>query len=426
MPNHETPGLVLDGVAPQLRPVPSAVEGGDGRVWFTTSKGAYWIDPKHIHRNMLPPTVLIQGLTSGGASYSLANDVRLPEHTTDLEIDYTALSLSIPSRVRFKYKLDGVDTDWKDAGNRRRAYYTNVPPGPHKFQVIAANEDDVWNNIGASAGFVVAPAFYQTRAFYTLCALGVMTLLWQLYRVRSHQLTQRVRRELSARIDERERIARDLHDTLLQSTQGLILLFQSFAARLSRPDPMRTQMEQALDQADHLLNEARDRVGDLRTTGLESDISLAITRVGDELFSGTPVHFRLTTLGVPRPLVSTVADDLYRIGREALTNAARHAQASDVEIDVVYEPAQFQLRIRDNGKGLDPSVMALNGRPHHYGLQGMRERAARIGGSFNMWSRDSAGIEIEVCVPAASAYDSPRKRCRWRPSLNLAPPKISR
>jgi signal transduction histidine kinase len=258
--------------------------------------------------------------------------------------------------VQFKYKLEGVGPDWQDAGTRRQAFYTNMSPGQRAFHVPAANEDGIWNDVSASITLTTLPMFYQTRWFYTLCGLLVLLVLWQLYRIRLHQLTKQVQGRLSVRLEERERIARELHDTLLQSTQGLILLFQGFAGRLKRTDPMRGEMESALDQADELLNEARDRVVDLRTTALESDVAPAIARAGEELFAGSAVAFGIIVTGAPRRLFSSVADDVYRIAREALTNAARHSQASVVEVEIAYDVADFRLRVRDNGKGLEPSV----------------------------------------------------------------------
>jgi signal transduction histidine kinase len=330
--------------------------------------------------------------------------VTFPAGTPNFEVDYTALSLSMPNRVRFKYKLDGVDAGWQNAGTRRQAFYTNIPPGQHLFHVLAANEDGIWNDVGASVALRSLPMFYQTRWFYTLCGVLVLLALWQLYRIRLHQLTKQVQGRLSVRLEERERIARELHDTLLQSTQGLILLFQGFAGRLKRPDPMRGEMESALDQADDLLNEARDRVVDLRTTALESDVAPAIARAGEELFAGSPVAFGIIVTGTPRLLVSSVADDVYRIAREALTNAARHAQASVVEAEIAYDITDFRLRVRDNGKGLEPSVQSAGHRARHFGLQGMRERAQKMGGIFNLWTKDRAGIEVELIVPAGIAY----------------------
>jgi signal transduction histidine kinase len=394
----------LNGTPPAIAPLPSAREGGDGRVWFTTEKGAYWIDPRKVHRNSLIPPVIVTSVLSNGKNSPLGSNVTFSAGTRNFEIHYTALSLSMPSRVRFRYQLEGVDAGWQDVGTRRQAFYTNVPPGTREFRVVAANEDGLWNDVGASITLTTPPMFYQTRWFYTLCGLSVLLVLWQLYRIRLHQLTKQVQGRLSVRLEERERIARELHDTLLQSTQGLILLFQGFAGRLKRPDPMREEMESALDQADDLLNEARDRVVDLRTTALDSDVAPAIARAGEELFAGSPVTFGVVVAGTPRLLLASVADDVYRIAREAVSNAARHAQASVVEVEITYDINDFRLRVRDNGKGLEPSVHEAGHRARHFGLQGMRERAQKMGGIFNLWTGDRAGIEIELIVPAGVAY----------------------
>ena len=395
---------------PQITNLPSAREAGDGKVWFITSESVYWIDPKKVQRNSLKPPVIITSVRASGKNYLAGADVIFPAGTPNFEVDYTALSLSMPSRVQFKYKLEGVDPDWQDAGTRRQAFYTNISPGQRAFHVLAANEDGIWNDVGASITLTTPPMFYQTRWFYTLCGLLVLLVLWQLYRIRLHQLTKQVQGRLSVRLEERERIARELHDTLLQSTQGLILLFQGFAGRLKRPDPMRGEMESALDQADELLNEARDRVVDLRTTALESDVAPAIARAGEELFAGSAVAFGIVVTGTPRLLLSSVADDVYRIAREALTNAARHAQASVVEVEIAYDITDFRLRVRDNGKGLESSVQSTGRRPRHFGLQGMRERARKMGGVFNLWTKDRAGIEIELIVPAGVAYQEGHTR----------------
>lgn len=394
----------LTGVAAQVRPVPTALESGDGRIWFATTDGAFWIDPTHIQRNRLPPPVFVKSIRANGRTYSTATPIDLPPHTTSLEITYTALSLSMPSRVHFKYKLEGVDSEWQDAGSRRQSFYTNVSPGPHRFLVTAANEDGVWNETPAIVELAIAPTFYQTRAFYSACALAVMALLWQLYRFRVRILSRQMKMRMGERLEERERIARELHDTLLQSTQGLILLFQGFAGRLVKSDPMRGQMEVALDQADHLLNEARDRVSDLRTSGIDSDIPRALGSYADELFADKSIGFRTVTVGTPRALAFAVADDVYRIGREALTNAVVHAKAGNVELESAYETNQFRMRVRDDGRGLDPALLLAGGRPHHFGLQGMRERARRIGGALEIWSRGGTGTEIELTVPASCAY----------------------
>jgi len=400
----------LNGIAAQIRPLNTALKSADGRIWITTSAGAYWIDPKHIRRNPMPPTVLLKSVRTNGVSYALGTDVALPVHSTNLEFQFTAASLSIPSRVRFKYRFEGVDADWQDAGSRRQAFYTNIAPGAHRFEVAAANEDGVWSQSAVAANIMIAPTFYQTRWFYAVCATAMLATLWQLYRLRVRLLAKQMGARMGARLEERERIARELHDTLLQSTQGLILLFQGFAGRLARPDPMRTQMESALDQADQLLNEARDRVSDLRTTGINSDLAGALTRFAEELFSGGTVAFTIVATGSPTILTLSAADDIYRIGREGLSNASVHAHASNIEVEIAYEAEQLRMRIRDDGRGISSEILQKGARAHHFGLQGMRERAQRIGGVFNIWSREGAGTELELIVPAAQAFHNHRAK----------------
>jgi signal transduction histidine kinase/ligand-binding sensor domain-containing protein len=405
----------LHGTAEQLRPIPTAMTGGDGRIWFTTNGGAYWIDPKHIRRNPTAPPVYVQAFVVDGARYGV-NAAVLPTHTSNFEVDYTSPSLSIPGRVHFRYRLTGVDKEWQEAGTRRQAYYTNVSPGEHLFQVTAANEDGVWNATGASVSFKIAAAYYQTRWFFTICVLLVLLVLWQVYRMRVHQLSRQFQARTAARLEERDRIARELHDTLLQSTQGLILLFQGFAGRVRDPEPMREEMEVALDQADVLLNEARERVSDLRTTGLENNVEQAITRAGQELFADSATKVGVVAAGTPRPLVLSVADDIFRIAREALTNAYAHANAKIVEIEIAYETEEFRLNIRDDGRGINEEVLKTGSKPNHFGLQGMRERTQRSGGTLNVWSKDGAGTEIALKIPAKKAYAKLKRRTRWMPT----------
>jgi nitrate/nitrite-specific signal transduction histidine kinase len=295
---------------------------------------------------------------------------------------------------------------------------TNVSPGSRQFRVIAANQDGVWNTEGASTSVIIPPAFYQTRLFYTLCGFALLGLIWQTYRFRLIQIKNR----LGARLRERERIARELHDTLIQSAQGLILIFQGFAGQLPKSDPMRKNMEIALDQADSLLNEARERVTDLRTTGLDSDVVQALTRAGQDLFQGTSIRFSVVTSGRPLPLLRSVADDVFRIGREALTNASMHAKAQSVEIEITYEPDQFRLRVRDDGVGISAEIIKSGARPNHFGLQGMRERAERMGSRLTMWGGAGSGSEMELTIAAKAAYRDSRRRAQWIPAFFRQPP----
>jgi signal transduction histidine kinase len=265
-----------------------------------------------------------------------------------------------------------------------------------------------------SAEFTIPPLFYQSHVFYVLCACAATLLLWQLYQLRLRQVAQHVRARSHARVEERERIARDLHDTLIQGVQGMILLFQGYASELPAMDPTRRKMEGVLDQADQLLREARERVSNLRTLRVPSDITAAIRRLGEELFRDTSIPLKFLVSGSPRPLDLSVADNVYQIAREALTNALRHAQATTVEIELLFENAYLGLRVRDDGRGFEPSGGSRVDGPRHFGVQGIRERAQRMGGELKLWSREGAGgTEIDVTVPATRAYPGQHSQRPW-------------
>jgi signal transduction histidine kinase/ligand-binding sensor domain-containing protein len=405
----------LDGVpgtAVQLRPQPSAIETTDGRLWFSTTGGIVSIDPTRIVRNGLPPVVTIWSLTSGGVRRPNAGEVvRLPMHTTDLQIEYTAGSLTVPERVRFRYKLEGLDRDWQDVGARREALYTNLGPGRYTFRVAASNNDGVWNDSGASLELAIAPAFYQTGWFYALCALACVASLTALYRVRVRQVAAQVRGRLEARLAERERIARELHDTLLQGMQGLIWRFQAATDRIPAAEPARQLMERSLDRADELLAEGRDRVKDLRPAASGApDLANALAAEGEQFAQETSVEFRVIVNGTWRELHPIVREEGLVIGRESLSNAFRHARASRIEVEIGYNRAALHVRIRDDGQGIDANVLDAGGRPGHFGLLGMRERAKKLGAQLEVWSKPGAGTEIELCVPARVAYAQVKKR----------------
>lgn len=399
----------VEGTAPNLRPIPTAAVGGDGRIWFSTGHGVYWIDPQHIHRNPLPPPVVVNAVMVGDRRYSTTDKAVLPALTRSFEVDYSGLSLSMPSRVRFKYFLDGIDPGWQDAGTRRQAFYTNVPPGEHRFHVIASNEDGIWNSTGAEARIVIPPAFYQTRWFYALLCLAALLLVWQLLRLRVRQVEKRLR----VRLEEREAIARELHDTLLQSTQGLIYKFQALAEQVDSNSPLHAEMESSLVRAEDLLNEARDRVTSLRKASNEFDLEAMIRRAAVELFSDTATRFSVVRTGSPKPLRATCAEEVYYIAREALTNVRQHAHASSVEVELDYARDRFRLSIRDDGRGMDPGAVAGESGHEHFGITGMRERARQLQAKIAIFSREAAGTEIELVVPAAAAYLA----TAWRPGL---------
>jgi signal transduction histidine kinase/streptogramin lyase len=396
----------VGGMATQLRPLPSAIETTDGRIWFSTTVGIVSIDPTRLIRNTLPPPVTIWSLTSGPVRYANHGpDLRLPVHTTDLQIEYSAGSLTVPERVHFRYKLEGLERDWQDVGARREAVYTNLGPGRYTFRVTAANNDGVWNKTGASMDFTIAPAFYQTGWFYALCALLFVACLAGLYRVRVRQVAAQVRGRLEARLAERERIARDLHDTLLQGMQGLILRFQAAADRIPSGEPARQLMEQTLDRADELLAEGRDKVKDLRPPASDvPDLTQALALAGEQFAQFNPANFRVSVQGTCRELHPIAREEAFLIGREALGNAFRHAGAENIEAEVTYGDGALHLRIRDDGQGISGAILDAGGRPGHFGLIGMRERALKLGAHLEIWSKPRAGTEVDLRVPAEVVY----------------------
>jgi len=399
----------LDGVpgSPmKIRPLPSAIETSDGRVWFLMTAGLISIDATRLARNVLPPPVTIWALSVGSTRFpNPGSSLQLPVNTTALQIDYSAGSLTIPERVRFRYKLEGSDTDWQSVGSRREALYTNLGPGQYTFKVTAANNDGVWNTEGASLSFAIAPAFYQTSWFYVLCGLLCVAVLAALHLLRTRHVAAEVRARLEVRLSERERIARELHDTLLQGVQGLIWRFQAATDRIPTDVPARALMEQSLNRADQLLGESRDKVRELRPKAREdADLSQALAKEGEHLSQLHPVRFRVSVEGVRRDLHPIVREEGFLIAREALANAFGHAQAADIEVEVSYRDSALQVRVRDNGHGITPGVLNEEGKPGHFGLRGMRERAKKLGAHLTIWSRPGAGTEIELRVPGQVAY----------------------
>jgi len=411
----------MPGTPNAIRPLPSIAITSDGRLWFATTNGVVWIDPHHQRQNTLAPNVDVQTIVADGRAYEPRAGVRLPIKARNVQISYTALSLSIPERVHFRYQL-GANEPWQDAGSRRTAYFTDLGPGDYAFRVIAANNDGVWNNVGATLEFAIPPAFYQTKWFYALCALALIAALVFAYRVRVRQVAAHVRDRLEGQLAERERIARDLHDTLLQGMQGLIWRFQAASDRIPPGEPARQLLEQSLDRADKLLEESRDKVKDLRPmSGAVADLAQALAAEGEQLTKLHSAQFRVSVQGAPRDLHPIVREEGFLIGREALANAFNHSAAANIEAEVTYGEHALQIRIRDDGRGISETVLDAGGRPGHFGLLGMRERAKQLGANIEVWSKPGAGTEIDVRVPAEVAYRPSQAATRgWRFRLGAA------
>ena len=383
----------------------SLIEADDGRLWYATSSSVGWIDPRRIRRNPVAPTPLITALSINNRQYPAVSGLGLPKRTHNLRIDFTAAVLTIPERARFRTRLIGQDHEWRDAGALRQAFYTNLGPGEYRFEVMAANEDGLWSVAPASLGFHIAPAFYQTLWFRLACAALLAGTVYLLYLRRLAYLTARVVERMRERLDERERIARTLHDTFLQSVHGLILRFHSIKGGLAKNDAMQQQIDAALDAADAVVDEGRDQLMELRTHhACAGELAPTLSAAAAAACAEQGVTFSLREQGTRRALRAEAQDELFAIAREAIANALRHSGSADIAVELGYEASRLTLAIRDRGTGLDEAVRQTGQRDRHWGLTGMRERAARIGAKLAIHSVAGQGTSIEIALRAGLAY----------------------
>jgi signal transduction histidine kinase/ligand-binding sensor domain-containing protein len=398
---------------------PAGVKARDGKLWFPTAQGVAVVDPDAVVINELPPPILIEEIVVDrnpvvNETFQLAihneSEIVLAPNQRNLEISYTGISFINSGQLKFKYKLEGLDRDWNDIGSRRTAYYSYLPPGEYTFHVIAANRDGVWNTAGAFVKVRVLPPFYKTNWFIAACAIAFLALLWTIHRLRVRQLAHEFNMTLEARVGERTRIARDLHDTLLQSFQGLLLRFQAASNLLpARPLEAKQRLDSAVGQAAEAITEGRDAVQGLRSSAFETnDLANAITAIAQQLTSDlssldSPA-IDVKVEGNAANLNPVVRDEAYRIAGEAVRNAFRHAQAQRITVEIRYDKRHFHLTVRDDGKGFDEDAVRRQA-AGHFGLPGMRERAEIVGGRLEIWSRLGSGTEVELSVPGSVAYE---------------------
>jgi signal transduction histidine kinase len=389
-----------------------------GRIWFSTNRGLSVVDPTQRLSSSVSAMVHVEGVSADGRAIQIGGPVRIQTPHQRITVSFIGLSLSVPARIRFKYRLDGFDSAWSGPTAAREAGYTNLGPGSYRFRVMASNSDGLWNGPEASVVFKVEPAVWQTWSFRSICVIvaGLGTVL--LYRFRLHQLTRQLDVRFEERFSERTRIARDLHDTLLQSFHALLLRFQTVSDLLpTRPVEAKQTLDSAIDQAAQAITEGRDAVQGLRSSTVETnDLALAIRSLGEELAAddanSNSAVFQVEVEGTPRELHPILRDEVYRIAGEALRNAFRHAQAQRIEVEIRYDERQLRLRVRDDGKGIDPRHLTGDGRLGHYGLHGMRERAELLGAKLAVWSELDSGTELELSIPASHAYQTAGARRR--------------
>jgi signal transduction histidine kinase/ligand-binding sensor domain-containing protein len=400
----------FDGARPAQFGINSAALSADGRVWFATGFVVQMLDPSQLSREGPAPVTYVESVTADHKEFAATDGLKIPPRPRDLQIQYTSPTFSAPQKLKFRYRLDPYDRDWRDADTRRQAFYTDLPPGEFSFRIIALNGDGAWSERATKLDFSITPAYYQTNWFRALSFVVFLGLVWGAYRWRIRQLQHQFAITLDARVGERTRIARDLHDTLLQSFQGVLPRFQAAIYKLpEHPADARATLEAAVDQASLAITEGRDAVQGLRASTVEkNDLAVAIRTVGEELASAdtqpSSPAFQVAVEGTPRNLHPILRDEVYRIAAEALRNAFRHAQAQQIEVELRYDEKDFRLRIRDDGRGIHREVLSGDGREGHYGLHGMRERAELVGGEFAIWSEVDSGTEVELSIPASRAY----------------------
>jgi ligand-binding sensor domain-containing protein/signal transduction histidine kinase len=403
-------------------------QGPDGEIFFGGSNGFNAFFPENIRDNPYAPPLVITSFrifnkpVPIGAKSVLkkaipyVDSLTLSYRDNIFSFEFAALSYANSHKNRYRYKLEGLEPGWNEVGSKQRlATYTNLDPGKYVFRVQGSNSDGVWNEEGVSLPILITPPWWKTNWLRALSAAVFLSLLWAAYQLRVGQLHHQFEMTLEARVGERTRIARDLHDTLLQSFHGVLLRLQT-VSHLIRERPMEAQdtLDSTIEQVADAITEGRDAVQGLRSSTIESnDLAMAISTLGEELATDSTKlrpALRVAVEGEARDVRPIFRDEIYKITAEALRNAFRHSQARQIEVEIRYDNEQFRLRVRDDGKGIDPAVLAGGSREGHYGLPDMRERATLMGGKLMVWSEVDAGTEVELRIPASTAYVTDRRR----------------
>ncbi|HEY5564502.1 MAG TPA: ATP-binding protein, partial [Rhodothermia bacterium] len=374
---------------------PTSTRSSDGTLWFVTSRGLAALDPRALREYPRPVAPVIERILADERAFFPESQLSLSPRTARVQIDYTSLSFAAPSRILFRYRLDGYDQSWVNAGNRRQAFYTNLPPRSYQFRVAASRGDGVWMESPAILGFAIARAFYQTTWFYAASAGIVVLALSGVWRLRLRQ----VRKQFSVVLAERERLAREIHDTLLQGMLGVALQLHGISETLNSPlSTTKGRCERARDNLEYYIRETRLSIWDLRSPTHETrDLATALHETIDRAATSA-VRVSLKVAGKPRPCGQVIERHMLRIGQEAISNAVRHAEATHVRVELGYDGTSVLLRVSDNGRGFDPED-AAHASVAHWGLRSMRERAEQIGGHLRLTSTPGRGTEIEAIIP---------------------------
>jgi signal transduction histidine kinase len=382
----------------------SLVSDSEGRIWISVKGGLSVVDPSHLASTWPPAIAHVESVMADGMAITAVDSIRVPAAHKRIRFVYTALSLAVPERIRFRYFLEGFDRQWSEPSAAREAVYTNLGPRTYHFHLVASNSYGEWNGSETVVAFEVEPAFWQTWWFRSTLAVLLASIVFVFYRLHLHRLTQQLNLRFEERLAERTRIAQELHDTLLQGFLSASMQLHVADDQLPQDSPAKPLMNRVLTLMGRVIDEGRNAVRGLRSGHDDSyDLGQAFSRVAQELVIQQEVDFRVVIEGLPRALHPVIRDEVYRIGRESLVNAFRHSRANKIEVEVDYSASNLRILVRDNGCGIDPQVLRA-GRDGHWGLPGMRERAEKVGAKLRLWSRAAAGTEVELTVPGQIAF----------------------
>jgi signal transduction histidine kinase/ligand-binding sensor domain-containing protein len=387
------------------------------RIWMSLGGGICVTDPARVPDGSAPAIVHVEGVTVDGEALKSWNDLRLSSGHRRVSFDFIALSLASPEKVRYQYRLDPLDSQWTEPAVVRQAVYANLGPGKYRFRLMASNSDGVFNSSETAVAMEVTPRLWQLLWFQVLAGLAAMAAAFALYRYRLHRLTAELNMRFEERLAERTRLAQELHDTLLQGFLSISLHVQVAANAVAADSKAKPILTRVLDLMRQVIEEGRNTVRGLRAEpqqgpALENAFSEIPAEIAPSEAGAHKPEFRMVVEGDPRPLHPLLRDEVYRIGREAILNAFRHSEASHIDAELRYSHHQLQLFVRDDGTGIDEHILQFR-RDKHWGLTGMRERAERIGAKLHVMSRESAGTEIQLDVPAHLAFLDERPKRKW-------------
>ena len=393
----------------------SVFADSQGKIWFSMNRGISVADPSRVISASAPAIIHIEEVSSDGNPVSLVGPVHLTGAHRRLIFAFSALSLSVPDRVRYKYKLEGVDEGWSLPTAEREVTYSNLSFGDYRFRLVASNSTGIWNSAESEVSFKIQPAYWQTWWFRLSGVLFVVLAVLLFVRLRLRALASRMNMRFEERLAERTRIAQELHDTLLQGFMSASMQLHVADDRLPEDSPAKPMLGRVLQLMGRVIDEGRNTVRGLRSPEIvRQNLEEEFSRIQNDLAISAQSEFRVIVEGAPRQLRPVVHDEIYFIGREALANAFRHSGAAEVVVEIEYSSSHLRVLVRDDGRGMDPQVVS-SGRDGHWGLSGMRERAERIGGKLKVLSMPSAGTEIHLSIPGRLAFeaDFSSRRSRW-------------